>query len=102
MALAGSNPSRRDLEEFNLMSAEKNVAFFESWNAMATTAFETQQAFMLSWFKAIWMPWLGTPMNGTSITNRMHNTALAIAMSGLTPFHRTAVANAKRLTFTRL
>ena len=99
MAIAGANPSNRDRKEFNLMSSEKKLAFMQSGQAMAWQALRFQQSFMLSWFKAVWMPWLGYRMTPSSIANLMRNGALEMAMKGMAPVHRTAVANAKRLTF---
>ena len=101
MALAGSDPSSRDRREFALMGAEKSAAFLASWNAMAMQAARAQQAFLLSWFKAVWMPWLGTRMTAASVANQMQNAALGIAASGLGPVHRRAVANARRLAFVK-
>lgn len=100
MALAGANPSSRDRKEFSLMSSEKKLAFMQSWQAMALQAIQAQQQFMVSWFKAVWMPWLGQRMTPMSVMTQMQNAALGIVTKGLAPVHRTAVSNAQRLTFT--
>ena len=102
MALAGASPSSRDVKEFNRMICEKPFAFFASWNAMGAQTLRAQHAFMYSWFKAVWMPWLGSRMTSASVANHMQNAAVATALSGLAPFHEAAVANAKRLAFTKL
>ena len=102
MALAGANPSSRDRKEFNLMSSEKNLAFMQSCQAMTWQTLCVQQSFMLSWFKAVWMPSLGQRMTPMSVMTQMQNAALGIATKGLAPVHRTAVRNARRLMFTPL
>jgi hypothetical protein len=102
MALAGANPSSRDRKEFNLMSSEKNLAFMQSCQAMTWQTLCVQRSFMLSWFKAVWMPWLGQRMTPMSVMTQMQNAALGIATKGLAPVHRTAVSNAQRLMFTPL
>lgn len=102
MALAGANPSSRDRTEFNLMSSEKTHAFIQSWQAMAMQGMHAQNALMYSWFKSMWMLWLGARMTPNSVIGQMQNAALGIAMKGFEPVYRTAIANANRLTFTPL
>jgi len=98
MAIAGSRPSIRDRKEFDLMRSEKTAAFMESWQAMTLRAVRAQQNFMFSWFKAVWMPWLGQKMTPVSAMNQMQNAVLGIVTKGFAPVHRTAIANAKRLS----
>ena len=98
MALAGSRPSIRDRKEFDLMSSEKSAAFMESWQAMAFRTVSAQQNLMFSWFKAVWMPWLGQRMTPLSVMNQMQKAVLGIVTKGFAPVHRTAIANAKRLS----
>src|SRR5262249_2002043 len=97
LAVAGLSPSNRDLREFQLMVTEKHAAFLASWNAMTIEAFRVQQAFMLSWLRGIWMPWPGPKITAASIVRQMQNAALGIALSGMAPIRRTAVANSRRL-----
>ena len=52
MALSGPKLSPRDRKEFNLMVAEKNSAFGESWNAMAAQAALANQALAASFFRS--------------------------------------------------
>lgn len=98
MAIVGVNPSNRDRRKFTLMSSEKKLAFMQSWQAMAWQARRFQQSFMFSYFNALWMPWLGQRMTPSSIARLMQNGALEMGTKGIEPIHRTAVANAKRLT----
>jgi hypothetical protein len=100
MALAGSMPSERDRREFNLMSAEKTAAFQQSWAAMAMQAWRAQQAFALFWWRACLSPW--GPPSMQAIGTQLQSAALGVLGHGLAPVHRTAVANAKRLSRTRL
>ena len=69
---------------------------------MGMQTLRAQQTFMYSWFKAVWMPWLGTRMTNASIVKHMQDAAVVTALSGLAPFYEAAVANAKRLAFAKL
>jgi len=91
LATAGPTPSMRDRREFQRMSAEKVAAFHESWNAMWLAA---SSEYLRAWFSwAAWIPF-------TSMASRRSSprkAALSILTAGLTPVHRRAVANARRL-----
>src|SRR4051812_38266038 len=50
MALSSAKPSPRDRREFERMVAEKNIAFGESWKAMATHAALANQVLAASFF----------------------------------------------------
>lgn len=102
MAQAGSQASSRDQREFSRMASEKQTAFLSAWSGMGLEVVKYQQRFMLNWFQAVWMPWLGKKMTFASMTGQLQQAAMATALSGLAPFHRTAVANAKRLTLASL
>ena len=52
MALSGPTLSPRDRKEFERMVAEKNAAFAESWQAMATQAMLANQALASSFFRS--------------------------------------------------
>lgn len=102
MAVAGPILSQRDRKEFNRMSAEKTEAFAESWNAMTMQAFNANQALAASFFRSFWSPSLrGMPSAG-AVTARLQGVALDVLGKGLSPVHRKAVANAKRLRRTKL
>jgi len=99
IAMAGQAPSTRDRREFDRMVKEKQVAFRDSWNAMAMQAFRAQHAFSVSLLSSFWMP----PRGGAkSVATRLHRDALGILDKGLAPVHRKAVANARRLSRTKL
>jgi len=102
VAQAGPRPSSRDHKEFTRMATEKQTAFLTAWNGMALEVFKYQQGFMLKWFQAAWMPWTGTKMTFASMAAQLHKAGMATVLSGLAPIHRTAVANAKRLTLASL
>jgi len=102
MAIAGSKPSARDQKEFKLMVAEKNAAFNESWAAMATQAMVANQAMALSLFRSFWLPLGKRGPTAASVTAQVQRAAMEVLTSGLTPVHRKAVANAKRLGRTKL
>lgn len=102
MALSGPTPSERDRKEFSLMVAEKKTAFTEAWQAMAMQTVRANQALAASFFRSVWSPasW-GKPLAGGSAV-QVHKAALGILDKGMTPVHRKAVANAKRLARTKL
>jgi hypothetical protein len=93
MALSGHTPNARDRQEFTGMVAEKQLAFFRAWMAMLTETLRWQQSFMLSL------------MAGASLGQhraRAHGAASRMADAMIGPYHRKAVANAKRLARTPL
>lgn len=102
MAIAGHTLSERDRKEFNLMIAEKKTAFAQACQAMATQTLRANQTLAASFFRSIWSPggW-GKPSLG-NMAAEVHGAALGILDKGMTPVHRKAVANAKRLARTRL
>src|SRR5580765_3268999 len=53
MALSGPRLSERDRKEFALMVAEKNAAFTEAWQAMATHSARANQALAASLLKSL-------------------------------------------------
>jgi hypothetical protein len=96
MALAGTSPTARDQREFRQMGAEKVAAFTESWNAMATQAFRANYVLATS----LWRSWLtGKPSQIRG--SQLRNAAVGVLGKGISPVHRRAVANAKRLARTR-
>jgi len=99
MAMAGVSPTARDRNEFRRMGTEKIAAFMESWSAMAMETLRANQALTASFWSWIWLPWLDRK---PCTTSHLHNAALGVLGKGIAPVHRRAVANAKRLTRTRL
>jgi hypothetical protein len=102
MALSGPQPSARDREEFERMVAEKNAAFGESWSAMARQAAVANQALAGSIFKSFLSVAGGKRPHASTSVAQLQRAALAVLREGVTPVHRKAVANAKRLGRTRL
>ncbi len=102
MAIAGPVLSARDRREFELMVAEKKTAFAEAMQAMAWQTVRANQALAVSLMRAAWSPagW-GAPAAG-KMASQVQAAALGILGKGMTPVHRKAVANAKRLARTRL
>ena len=93
-AHAGPFPSPRDRREFQRMGVEKIAAFYESWNAMVVEMTRANLRLLLALASS--NPW--TAMAADSRTASMHvRAALDILHSGTTPYHRRAVANARRL-----
>ncbi len=103
MAHAGPQLSARDRKEFTRMIAEKNSAFGESWNAMALQTLQSQRAFAASLaIAALKPPSSRAGPAAQALAAQLHQAALAVLGKGLSPVHRRAVANAKRLARTRL
>ncbi len=102
MALAGNTLSARDREEFDLMSSEKSAAFLESWQAMAVQSMRANQALSMSFFRAFWSPSMGEKLSVGNMTAQVQNAAIGVLGKGMAPVHRRAVANAKRLSHTKL
>jgi hypothetical protein len=88
MALAGPTLSARDRREFAGMVTEKQTALAQAWMGMFAEGVRLQQQFALSLFSGL------TPPQHAA---RAKSAAARIASAGLAPFHRKAVANAKRL-----
>jgi hypothetical protein len=93
--LAGPYPSPRDRHEFRRMGSEKIAAFHESWNAMLIEMF---RANLRLYFSPLFLvrPWTALAP-ASHVASLQGRTALAILGKGLAPYHRRAVANAKRL-----
>lgn len=102
MAIAGPLLSPRDRKEFKRMSAEKTEAFAESWNAMAMQALRANQALAASFLRPFWSPLPRSLPSAGAVTARLQGAALDVLGKGLSPVHRKAVANAKRLGRTKL
>lgn len=101
MAAAGATPSRADLREFHLMSAEKIAAFSESWQAMAVQMCKVNQTLGLSLLRTWPFPGAFAPGGflkplSCSVA-QLQGPALGILSKGIAPIHRRAVSNAKRL-----
>jgi len=81
------------------MGAEKIAAFYESWNAMVV---EMSRANMRLLCSPLWWsnPWKAiAPGSRAPATHA--RTALDILHRGTSPYHRRAVANARRLARVR-
>lgn len=101
LALAGATPSTRDRNEFQRMGNEKAEAFADSLNAMSMHAFRVQQSFGWAMWRSMWQPWTGGRRPAVSAT-ALNNAAIAMFAQGIAPYHRRAVANARRLARTKL
>jgi len=102
MAIAGPVPSARDRKEFKRMVAEKASAFGEAWSAMALQTMLANQALAASWLRALWVPSLARRPSAAAVAADLQHAALGVLGKGMAPVHRKAVANAKRLSRTKL
>ena len=97
MALAGASPSRRDRREFYRMGAEKIAAFYEAWIAMSTEILRASLEVWLAPALYIFPIWPVAKRSSRAPAAHFQRAALAVLGGGVAPFHRRAVANAKRL-----
>jgi hypothetical protein len=94
IAMAGAAPSAHEREELLRMTNEKVAALYEAWNGMVLAVWRANLHLLLS-STACTMPWGGI---GRRQRRRIaQRTAVDILASGVTPFHRRVMANAKRL-----
>ena len=84
------------------MVAEKNIAFGESWRAMAAQAPLASQALAASFFRSFISVARGKKPSAAATANQLHKAILGVVGKGFEPVHRKAVANAKRLSRTKL
>ncbi len=101
MALAGHTPSIRDQREFTLMSTEKAAAFYESWIAMFSQSMRIQQDIAASIWRSLWLYWLNAASPAVLPKIDLPHATLRVLSKGISPVHRRAVANAKRLSRTK-
>lgn len=102
MALAGRTPGIRDQREFTLMGTEKVAAFYESWNAMFSESIRIQQDIVASVWRSFWVPWLNVGSFAVRPKINLPHAALRVLSRGMAPAHRRAVANARRLSRTKV
>lgn len=100
--MSGPLPSDRDRVEFTRMVSEKQLAFTEAWFAMVTQSFTAWQSISTAMLCSVWSPWIGGSSAPPELASRMQAATLDVLGKGLAPVHRTAVANAKRLSRTTL
>lgn len=98
--------SARDQREFTRMGAEKVQAFSQAGMAMGMQMALLQQQWAwqavsqwASLWRSFWMPWAAAPRAGTPV--QLQRAMLKLVDSGLAPIHRTARANAQRLSVVR-
>ncbi len=102
MAMAGPMPSARDQREFSRMVGEKNTVFAEAWQAMMRQTVHAHQTLAFALLRSVWSPSAWGPVALHNTAAEIQNAALGILDKGIAPVQRKAVANAKRLTRTRL
>lgn len=101
MALSGSKLSARDTREFERMMTEKGIAFADAWTAMAVQAARANQAVAASLFRSFLSVSRGGTAYSATSAAQLHKAALEVLSKGLSPVHRKAVSNARRLRRTR-
>jgi hypothetical protein len=108
MAAAGAAPDAADQREMSRMVSEKGRAFTESWIAMSARQQRAQVEWWMAFARAWWTPWtVARPGFGfdaktaRALAKRMQRSQAAVLAHGLTPLHRTATANLRRLSKAR-
>ena len=103
LGMAGWPPGERDQREVVRMGAEKVQAFSQSALAIAVQATALQQQWALqaaaqwwSMWARLWTPWLAVKQPRADPL-WFQGALLKLVDSGLSPIHRTALANARRL-----
>jgi hypothetical protein len=102
MAMAGPVLSARDRKEFDLMVAEKGVAFQDAYQAMFVHSVRANQALATALMQPFWVPAPKGRLTVAQAALQVQNAALGALGKGLGPVHKKAVANAKRLAKTKL
>ncbi len=102
MALSGPSQTERDRREFERMGEEKVAAFMESWNDMAFQVWRVYTRMSITAWQSFWNPVFGLKKPAQSPSSQLTHALSGIVDKGLAPIHRRAVANAKRLSHTRL
>jgi hypothetical protein len=102
MSLAGPRLSDRDRKEFHMMVNEKHAAFVQAWSDMAMYAFRANQALAASMLRFFFTPFSYRKPSAASAAAQVENAAIGVLSKGLTPVHRKAVSNARRLAKTKL
>jgi len=97
LAEAGPMLSRKDQQELQAMVSEKQLAFTQSAMAMSMQMMISQQELALRAIKNVWWPVGGAHANIHKAADDAHSAALDVLNKGLSPIHKKAVANAKRL-----
>jgi len=84
------------------MGAEKAAAFSQAWTAMLAQAARSNQSLASTWLRALMSPPGKGMVTAASLASQWHGAALSVLGEGITPVHRKAVSNARRLARTKL
>lgn len=102
MLAAGTHPHARDRREFMRMGTEKVQVFWESMRAISEQMYKTNQEWtflaMRQWSAAWMSPWSLRGLGSSATQKRLQNSTLKMIEKGLTPVHKRAAANARRLS----
>lgn len=108
MAAAGAAPSAADRREMSRMVSEKRRAFTESWFAMSARQQRAQVDWWMAYARACCALWMAArpglmfdAKTARTLSKRMQRSQAAVLAHGLTPLHRTATANLRRLSKAR-
>jgi hypothetical protein len=101
MAGAGPGLSARDRAEFTRMGSEKVAAFYQSWAGMWAEAFAIQYELGSAMSFVALTVATGGQASAASAVAATSNATAKILSAGLAPIHKTAVANARRISRTK-
>lgn len=92
MALAGPSPGAADRQEMHRMGSEKLAAFSQGWQAMCMAAWTMPLRLAPAFATAFW-----GGRSPAALHEATARAAVGLMSAGVSPMHRTVVANAKRL-----
>jgi hypothetical protein len=98
MALAGPLMSERDRKEFQRMMSEKQAAFAQAYWEMGLQMIRANLQLSSTLFGARSSPFSPAAPSVAFVMAQARHAIGAVIGKGLTPLHRTAVSNARRLS----
>lgn len=84
-----------------MMVSEKHAAFAQAWSDMAMHTFRANQALTAAMLRFFFTPFSYKKPSAASAV-QVQNAAVGVLSKRLTPIHRKAVSNARRLAKTKL
>lgn len=100
MALAGAQPSERDQQEMLGMVMEKQLAFSQAWWAACSTAAQNTWSMWPAWHTLASGQLWHSPAAWWKLLEQTWSPSAHVWNAALTPIHRKATSNARRLART--
>lgn len=99
--IAQQNPlnNQAEMREMERMVSEKQTAFMQSWQNMATQSLIAQQRIGMTMFNNFCKMMTLQPVHLDSFMYQVGNETLKVIEKGMSPIHATATANSRRLKY---